>query len=173
MGFNIFTFGKSKYKHKPSIRMMNTSYSYLTFALILILFVQVNIKLAWLNDNLEQKFIFFFVLKKIDCSGKVAIQLVSFSNPTDFDYRGVCCNGDQILLSNQPICSRGCNTLITLCLDNYESSADFNVCPYGARNLSAINDKSSIEFTTPTAGDVENPVLIPFSNNYQVCSFFF
>ena len=66
------------------------------------------------------------------------------------------------------MCSRQCNTLITLCLDTYESSDDFNVCPFGARNLSAINDKSSIEFTTPTAGDVENPVLRPFSNNYRV-----
>ena len=82
----------------------------------------------------------------------------------------MCCNGDPVILSNQPMCSRQCNTLITLCLDTYESNDDFNVCPFGARNLSAINDKSSIEFTTPTAGDVENPVLMPFSNNYRVRS---
>jgi len=43
-----------------------------------------------------------------------------------------------------------------------------SVCPYGQRNLSAINDQSSIYFSVPTAGDVENPILIPFSHNYQV-----
>lgn len=45
---------------------------------------------------------------------------------------------------------------------------DFDYCPFGRRNLSAINDKSSIVFSVPTAGDVENPVLFPFNNNYQV-----
>jgi len=53
-------------------------------------------------------------------------------------------------------------------LDTYQSSADFSICPYGRRNLSAINDQSSIVFSVPTAGDVENPVLLPFNNNYQV-----
>ena len=53
MGFDIFIFGKSKYKHKSSIRMMNTSCSYLTFALILILFVQVIIRLASVNNKFK------------------------------------------------------------------------------------------------------------------------
>lgn len=49
---------------------------------------------------------------------------------------------------------------------------DFDYCPFGRRNLSAINDKSSIIFSVPTAGDVENPVLFPFNNNYQVKNIF-
>ncbi len=105
---------------------------------------------------------------RVDGSGKVAIKLVSFSNPLDYDYNGVCCNGDLILLSNKPQCSKACNTLITLCLDYFQSNSDFNVCPFGSRNLSAINDQSSIVFSIPIAGDVENPVLMQFNNNYQV-----
>jgi hypothetical protein len=99
----------------------------------------------------------------------VAIQLISYSNPTDFDYKGYCCNGDQVILSDRPQCSRECNTLITLCLDGYQADGDLDYCPHGKRNLSAINDQSSIVFSVPTAGDVENPVLIPFNsnNNYQ------
>jgi hypothetical protein len=93
---------------------------------------------------------------------------VSYSNPSDFDYNGDCCNGDQVLLSEGVICSLMCNTLITLCLDSQSSPYDFSVCPFGMRNLSAINDQSSLVFSVPTAGDVENPVLFPFNNNYQV-----
>jgi ATP/ADP translocase len=60
-------------------------------------------------------------IKEIESSGKVAIQLLSFENTQDLDYRGLCCNGDQVLLNNSPnpVCSKHCNTLITLCLDNY------------------------------------------------------
>jgi hypothetical protein len=107
-------------------------------------------------------------IARVESSGKVAIKLVSFSNPLDYDYDGVCCNGDLILLSNKPQCSKACNTLITLCLDYFQSNSDFNVCPFGSRNLSAINDQSSIVFSIPIAGDVENPVLMQFNNNYQV-----
>ncbi len=54
-----------------------------------------------------------------------------------------------------------------LCLDDYGSSVDTNICPYGSRQLSAINNQNNITFTTPTVADVENPVLFPFSGNYQ------
>ncbi len=109
------------------------------------------------------------LIKISDASGKVAIQLISFSNPEDKDFTGQCCNGDQVILNtNKQQCSKKCNTLITLCLDQYASTADFGQCPYGRRNLSAINDNSNIFFSVPTAGDVENPVLFPFSNNFQV-----
>ncbi len=107
-------------------------------------------------------------LPGFECSGKVAIKLVSLSNPLDYAYNGYCCNGDLVLLSNKPQCSKACNTLVTLCLDYYQSQSDFNVCPFGSRNLSAINDQSSIVFSIPMAGDVENPVLMQFNNNYQV-----
>lgn len=105
---------------------------------------------------------------EIEASGKVAIQLISFFNENDKDYRGQCCNGDQVILNANNVCSKKCNTLITLCLDSYMSTADFGTCPYGRRNLSAINDNSNIFFSVPTAGDVENPVLFPFTSNYQV-----
>lgn len=110
------------------------------------------------------------VLNQIEteASGKVAIQLISFFNENDKDFRGECCNGDQVILNTNNVCSKKCNTLITICLDGYQSSADFSQCPYGRRNLSAINDNSNIFFSVPTAGDVENPVLFPFSKNYQV-----
>ena len=54
-----------------------------------------------------------------------------------------------------------------MCLDNYGSTADINTCPYGSRQLSAINNQDNITFTTPTVADVENPVLFPFSGKYQ------
>jgi hypothetical protein len=105
---------------------------------------------------------------EVRASGKVAIQLISFFNVNDKDYRGQCCNGDQVILDANKQCSKKCNTLITLCLDSYMSTADLNICPFGRRNLSAINDNSNIFFSVPTAGDVENPVLFPFNDNYQV-----
>lgn len=55
-----------------------------------------------------------------------------------------------------------------MCLDNYGSTADTTSCPYGSRQLSAINSQDNITFTTPTTADVENPVLFPFSGNYQI-----
>lgn len=110
----------------------------------------------------------FIIAQSIEGSGKVAIQLNSYVNQNDLDFYGSCCNGDLINLGNTNVCSKDCNTLLTLCLDSYQSTADFGVCPYGRRNLSAINDQSTIRFTTPTAGDVENPVLMAFAGNYQV-----
>ncbi len=114
-------------------------------------------------------FLAFNLIKSSRASGKVAIQLISFFNHEDKDFTGQCCNGDQVILNtNKQQCSKRCNTLITLCLDRYASVADFGNCPFGRRNLSAINDNSNIYFSVPTAGDVENPVLFPFSNNFQV-----
>lgn len=109
-----------------------------------------------------------YIFQSIESSGKVAIQLIGYSNPSDLDQRGACCNGNPVLMPNGTLCSRACNTLITLCLDTFRSPMDFEYCPFGRRNLSAINDRSSIIFSVPTAGDVENPVLFPFNNNYQV-----
>lgn len=59
--------------------------------------------------------------QKSEASGKVAIQLISFSNLEDLNYNGNCCNGDNLILNNSstPLCSKECNTLINICLDNY------------------------------------------------------
>ena len=129
----------------------------------------INLLNFWLIKK-KISFFFFNQKQKSESSGKVAIQLISYSNIQDFDYNGNCCNGDMLILNNSsnPLCSQECNTLINICLDNYQSTSGFSNCPYGQRSLSAINDQSSIYFTVPTAGDVENPILIPFSHNYQV-----
>ena len=42
-----------------------------------------------------------------------------------------------------------------------------NSCPYGLQQLWAINGQNNITFTTPTSAGVSNPVLFPFSGNYQ------
>jgi hypothetical protein len=49
------------------------------------------------------------------------------------------------------------------------SVANLSSCPYGSIKLSAINNKNNIVFTTPTVADVANPIMFPFSENYQVC----
>ncbi len=138
-------------------------------------------KISFFKMKMILLFLLMLQFVRIESSGKIAIQLISYFNTNDFDFDGQCCNGDLVVLNNNssPVCSKRCNTLLTLCLDSISSSFDFSTCPFGSRNLSAINEQSDIYFSTPIAGDVENPVLMPFSNNYQVIilqeklSFFF
>lgn len=87
------------------------------------MYVYLYIKQKKLQIIFKYHFFFFFFLKqKSESSGKVAIQLISFSNIQDFDYNGNCCNGDMLILNNSsnPLCSQECNTLINICLDNYQ-----------------------------------------------------
>ena len=104
-------------------------------------------------------------------SGNIAIKLLNYDNEKGLVSNGDCCNGSPVVLPNSTqVCSMACNTQISLCIDylNSPNSNDMNACPFGKRSLSAINNKNTIAFRTPIEADTENPVLFPFSGNFQV-----
>ena len=92
------------------------------------------------------------------------MQLDTYDNPLGLIATGTCCNGQSV---PSTICFAQCNTQVFLCLDSYRSNSSSSFCPYGSRLLSAINGQNSLVFTKPTFANNENPVLIPFSDNYQ------
>ncbi len=108
------------------------------------------------------------LFQQIESSGKIAIRLQEYANPTGLIANGNCCDGQTVILpSTTPICSSQCNTQVLLCIDDYASNAAMDVCPYGRRQLSAINNQNNVTFQTPTVADVENPVLFTFYGTFQ------
>ena len=90
-----------------------------------------------------------------------------------FINKGKCCNGEEILLNNEVICSEGCNTVIKLCLDFHHSTQMFDDCPFGTKILLPVYHKNFTVFisSTDSLDDyIENPVMLPFDHNYQVNS---
>ena len=105
--------------------------------------------------------------KGTESSGTIAIKLSSFTNEFNYDYAGKCCNGEEILQNDEVLCVEGCNTVMKFCLDVIQSTKEFNECPFGSKDLQPFYGKNSTVFGASIMSH-ENPILIPFNENYQV-----